>query len=92
MTNNVAHLTEQEMMNDALATEKQLLHAYGTYIAEATCQNLRNELSKIITETQQLQFEIYNAMKSKGWYVVKNAPVNEVSQAVDKYQQVRSSM
>jgi spore coat protein CotF len=91
MTTNT-NLTEKEIINDALATEKQLLHAYGTYIAEATCQNLRNELSKIITQTQQVQFEIFNAMKNKGWYDTKNATIDEVSQAVMKYQQAKSSM
>ena len=85
-------LTDKEIINDALAMEKQLLHAYGTYIAEATCQNLRNELSKIITQTQQLQFEIFNAMRNKGWYDVKNASIDEVNQAVLKYRQEKSTM
>lgn len=92
MTSNVINLTEQEIMNDALLTEKLLLYAYGTHIAEATCQNLRNELSVIITETQQVQFEIFNTMKNKGWYPVKQAPIHEVQDAIMKFQQVRSSM
>ena len=92
MENNINGMTEQELMNDALATEKQLISVYGTYIAEASCQNLRNEMTKIITETQQVQFEIFNAMKSKGWYNIKNAQLNDVQQTFQKYQQVKSQL
>jgi spore coat protein CotF len=92
MENNFNGMTEQEIMNDALATEKQLISVYGTYISEASCQNLRNELNKIITETQQVQFEIFNAMKAKGWYNVKNAQMGDVQQTCQKYQQVKSQL
>ena len=85
-------LNEQEILNDALTTEKQMLNAYSTFIAEATCQNLREQLNRIITETQQTQFEIYNAMQAKGWYQGKNAQLNEVQQAQQKFNTVKMSL
>lgn len=90
--NNSANLSEKELINDALTSEKQLLHVYGTYLAEATCPNLRNELTRIITETQQTQFEIYKAMEQKGWYNIKNAELQEVQQAVQKFQQMKNEI
>lgn len=92
MTHNSPNLSERELLNDILATEKQLLHAYSTYLAEATCPKLRTELNRIITETQQAQFDVYNAMQQKGWYNVKNAQLQEVQQAVQKFQQVQSQL
>lgn len=92
MNTNAQQLTEQEMLTDALTAEKDLLHNYGIFLPECTCQNLRNELTQIITETQQVQFEIYNAMKAKGWYCVKQAPMQDVSQTVQKFQQIKSSL
>ena len=89
--NNQA-LTEKEMMDDGLSTEKLLLQQYTTFIAESTCQNLRNQLQQIITETQQMQFGIFNAMQSKGWYQIKNAPLTEVGHTVTQMQQVQSQM
>ena len=85
-------LSEQECMEDALATEKQLISTYATYVAEASCQNLRNEITKIITETQQVQFEIFNAMKSRGWYQIKNASLPEVQQTAQKFSQIRRQL
>ena len=85
-------LTEQDMINDALSTEKQITDMYATYVSEASCQILRNEITKIITETQQLQFEVFNAMKSRGWYNVKNTDQASIQQAVQKFRQVMSSL
>lgn len=85
-------LNEQEIMNDALMTEKQLLNSYATFLAEISCQNLRNELHKIITETGQVQFEVFNAMKSRGWYDIKNAPMQDVQSTVQKYTQVKNQL
>lgn len=92
MTHNTANLSERELLNDALATEKQLLHVYSTYIAESTCPNMRNELNRIMTETQQTQFELYKAMEQKGWYSTQNAQLQEVQQTLQKFQQVKSEL
>ena len=89
---NQGTLSERELLNDALYSENKLINAYGTYLAEATCQNLRNEIDKIIAETQQVQFEIYDAMKQRGWYQTKNAQLQDVQQATQKYQQIKTEI
>lgn len=85
-------LSEKEMMEDCLSTEKQLLNEYSTFISEASCQNLRNQLQQIMTEMQQMQFGVFNAMQSKGWYPIKNAPLTEVGEAVTNLQQLQSQL
>ncbi|HBR02239.1 MAG TPA: spore coat protein [Ruminiclostridium sp.] len=84
--------TEQEIMNDALSSEKQVINAYGTFIAESTCENLRSELAKIINDKQQIQYQIFDAMRQKGWYNTKNANMNDVQTAMQKYQTMKQSM
>jgi len=86
------NLTEQEMMNDALSSEKQMIAAYGTFLAESTCENLRQQLSKIINDKQQIQYEIFDTMKQKGWYNVKNANLNDVQTAAQKFQNIQQNM
>jgi len=92
MTHNNPNLSEMELVNDIISTEKQMLSSYSTFIAEATCPNLRQELNKIITDTQQTQFNFFNAAESKGWYPIKNAKLQEVQQAVQKYQQMKNQL
>jgi len=86
------NLTEQEMMNDALSSEKQIISAYGTFLAESTCENLRQEMAKIINDKQQIQYEIFDIMKQKGWYNVKNANMNDVQMAAQKFQNIQQNM
>ncbi|MGI6085060.1 MAG: spore coat protein [Acetivibrionales bacterium] len=92
MQQNTSVLTEQEIMNDALSSEKQIISAYGAFLAESTCENLRSEMSKIINDKQQIQFEIFDAMRQKGWYNVKNANLNDVQTTAQKYQTMQQNM
>ncbi|MGI6124258.1 MAG: spore coat protein [Acetivibrionales bacterium] len=92
MQQNTAVLTEQEIMNDALSSEKQIISAYGTFLAESTCENLRSEMTKILNDKQQIQYEIFNAMQQKGWYNVKNANMNDVQTATQKFQTMQQNM
>lgn len=89
---HTAVFTEQEIMNDALSSEKQIINSYGTYLAESTCENLRTELTKILNDKQQLQFQIFDAMRQKGWYNVKNANMNDVQNAMQKFQTMKQDM
>jgi len=86
------NLNEQDMMTDALNTEKLSITSYGSYLAEATCPQLRQEINQIIAENQQVQYEIYDAMKQKGWYQSKNAEMNELQQAVQKLGQLKQGI
>jgi spore coat protein CotF len=89
---HTAIFSEQEIMNDALSSEKQLINAYGTYLAESTCENLRSEFTKILEDKQQIQFQIFDAMRQKGWYNVKNANMSDVQTAVQKFQSTKQNM
>jgi len=87
-----ALFTEKEILNDALSAEKQMITAYGTYLAECTCQNLRSEIMKILDDKQQIQFQIFDVMRQKGWYDIKNANINDVQNATQKYQGMLQQM
>jgi spore coat protein F len=90
--NNNSNFSEKEIMNDALTSEKQIITAYGTYLAESTCEGLRSELTKILNDKQKIQFQIFDAMRQKGWYDTKSADMNEVQTAAQKYQGMKQSM
>ncbi|MCB2289244.1 spore coat protein [Clostridium sp. CS001] len=73
-------MSEKDLMQDLLATEKQVISAYSTGITEASCQNLRNTLIGNFTNDQNIQYKIFEAMKQKGWYPTKDAPDCDVQQ------------
>ena len=84
--------SEKEIINDALTSEKQIINAYGTFLSESTCENLRSELSKMINDKQQIQYQIFDAMRQKGWYDVKNANMSDVQTAMQKFQGIKQQM
>lgn len=73
------NLTEKELMQDLLTTEKQIISSYSTGITESSCQNLRNTLVNNFRGTENIQFKIWDAMHQKGWYPTKDAEDAEVT-------------
>ncbi|WP_376770076.1 spore coat protein [Clostridium bowmanii] len=73
-------MSEKDLMQDLLATEKQVISAYSTGITESSCENLRSTLMDNFKNNQTIQYKIFDAMKQKGWYPTKDAPDNEVQQ------------
>ena len=74
-------LTEKDLMNDLLATEKQVVSAYSVGITETSCPNLRNTLVTNFKNAQDTQFKVFDAMRQKGWYQIKDAADADVQQA-----------
>ena len=92
MPMNNPGLNEQEIMSDLLTSEKQITSAYNTGITETSCPNLRQHLTKCLTGTQEIQFQIFNAMQQRGWYQTKPAPSQDVQSTKTKYNQVKSEL
>jgi len=76
-------LSEKDLMHDLLATEKQVVSAYSTGITETSCPNLRNTLVTNFKNAQDTQYKIFDAMKQKGWYTIKDAADSDVQKAKD---------
>lgn len=87
------NLTEKELMQDLLATEKQVVSSYSTMITETSCPNLRAVLVNNFKNVEGTQYKVFDAMKQKGWYQTKDAAKNEVqqvkSQALQMQQELR---
>lgn len=80
---NTTNLSEKDMMQDLLATEKQTISAYSTGITETSCENLRKTLLNNFRTSEETQYKIFDAMKQKGWYPTKDAPDADVQTVKD---------
>ncbi len=85
-------MSEQDVMNDLLAMEKQISSAYNTGITEASCPNLRQTLTDSLVGIQQMQFTVFDAMRRQGWYQTKDAPDQDVNNAKNKYGNVKNQL
>ncbi|WP_125153388.1 spore coat protein [Clostridium rectalis] len=86
------NLSEKDLMNDLLATEKQVISAYSTGITETSCPNLRNVLLNNFRNAEDTQYKVFDAMRQKGWYPTKDAPDNEVQQIKSQSTQMQQEL
>ncbi|QEK13045.1 spore coat protein [Crassaminicella thermophila] len=87
-----ASFTEKELLNDLLMSEKQVSSAYTTSITESSCTHLRNLLIQCEQNILSNQEAIFQAMRQRGWYQVKKAPLQDVQSAKDKYNQIKNEL
>lgn len=81
-------LSEKDMMQDLLTTEKQIISSYSTGVTESSSMHLRSTLVNNLNCAQDIQFRVFEAMNKKGWYPVKQAQPAEIQQLKLKSQQM----
>ena len=84
-------LSEKDIL-ESLQSEKHIMTQCAMFLGEASCQELRSELARLITETQQLQFEIRNSMKNHGLLDTEEASKHRLSQAEERMMQVKNQL
>ena len=85
-------LNDQDRMEDLLTQEKYLIGAYGTFIPEASCPQLRTVLTNNFTECVQNQYSVFDQMSKLGWYPTKEAPAPEIDAARQKFSQLQGQL
>jgi spore coat protein F len=83
---------EKEMLDDILGDEKEIIKLYSTGMTESTCPNMRQVLLKNIQQANQDQFDVFDKMRTMGWYSTKPAETTEVDQVKQKFQQVQQQL
>lgn len=79
-------MPEKEIMTDALSSEKFVTDTYNTFTNECATQNIRDEFMKILNEEHQIQADVFDTMKKRGWYETPSAQQQKIQQTKQKYQ------
>lgn len=80
------NMGDKEIMNDTLASQKFISSSYDTYANECATPNIRDEFLNILKDEHQIQAEIFTEIQKRGWYQIKPADEQQVTQAKQKYQ------
>lgn len=89
MNSNTPNMTEKELLTDLLNQEKQLVKDYAGNITESSCMHLRQVLTSNLSECSQDQFQIFDQMRQRNMYPVKDAQDQEVQTAKQNVTQLR---
>jgi hypothetical protein len=80
-------LDERERLQDSLVTQKHIAHGYNCAAGEAANPQLMDAFMNILRDEHQIQYEIFNEMRVRGWYQPKEANMNDIRQSFSKWSQ-----
>lgn len=83
---NQKGLQDKEIMNDLLASEKAMTGSYDLLTNECATAQVRNEFLNILNEEHQIQADVFDEMKKRGWYPTPAAQQKMVDEARQKFQ------
>lgn len=92
MQDNTSTLSEKEMLNDILGQEKQIASTYSTAITESSCEDMRKVLTKNVEQCYQDQYQVFDKMRTLGFYQTKQATDQDVEQAKIKFMQMQQQL
>lgn len=81
------NINEKDSLSDLLMQEKEIIKVYGTFLPEGSTTQLRNILKKNMDVVAQQQYEVFNAMQSKGYYQLKDAEDKQINEAKKQFSQ-----
>ena len=82
---NVNMLTEKEILQDCLSSQKFTTTNLNTFAGECVCEQLRSAFLNILDDEHRIQADIFNDMSSKGWYPTQPADQQQLQQVKQKY-------
>ncbi len=77
---------DKEMLTDALTSQKHETGLYNMFANECDCENLRQVVMNILNEEHSIQMELYKEMSKRGWYPVKQAQQEEITQVLNQFE------
>ena len=92
MENNRISMTEKELMQDLIMSEKPGSESYTSGVTESSCSNLRKVLTQCEQNILKSQEDVFNAMNTRGWYNTKKSDSQEVQQAKDTFNQMKNEL
>lgn len=73
-------MTEKEVLQDCLITQKHMTDSYNTYAGECVNEQLRTAMLNILDDEHKIQADIFCGMQSNGWYQVEQADQQKIQQ------------
>lgn len=83
--NNKNQMSERDMMEDGLSSQKQISSNYNTCASECSDNQLRATFLNILKDEQDLGAQIFDEMSARGWYPVKQAQQSDITKAKEKF-------
>ncbi len=71
----------QQIATDVLTSQKTTTELYNKFALESNMPNLHEDFMEILNQEHEMQMEIFELMKNKGWYPVEFAESKKIEEA-----------
>ena len=78
-------MSEEDILNDILLSEKSISNSYSVAINEMSNKYLYKKVMDIFEDTKDIARDIFNLMFSKGWYTLTPEEENKITKSYNKY-------
>ena len=85
-------LTDEEMLNDTLASCKSLMSLLNIYATEASNEEIEDIIEDIYLTMKDNQRNLYKVMYKKGWYKLEKEDTKKINSAITKFSDYRNEM
>ena len=85
-------MSDKDRMSDALASQKFITCLYNTGANECEHMELKSDIMGILHEEHQIQQDIFDDMKKRGWYESREADPEKLEQAREDFRSIGSAM
>jgi spore coat protein CotF len=93
MTGQGQQIADRDILQVCLNESKHLASALNTYIQEASNEQLRRDYMTVLGDIYSQQKQLFDYMQQKGYYNVRNASPQDISQVQNKFSgQMQQSM
>ncbi len=80
-------IDEKDRLTDSLITQKYIASGYNLASSESAGSQLMDTFIGIFRDEHLIHHEIFNEMRSRGWYQPKTANMNDINQHFSKWNQ-----
>ncbi|MBR3818066.1 MAG: spore coat protein [Clostridia bacterium] len=85
-------LTDREIMDDILSSQKHITDVYNTFSNECVNQKLQDDMVKILKEEHSIQFSVFGDMQKKGWYNPGAAQAQMIEETKTKFENIAKQL
>lgn len=85
-------INDQEILDDMLASQKQISGAYNTFGGECVHENLKTDFLNILRDEHNMQSGVFTQMQQRGWYQTPAAQQAKIDAAKTKYQNLSAGL
>ncbi|MBC8570783.1 spore coat protein [Zongyangia hominis] len=78
-------MSDRDRMSDALSSQKYITTLYNAGANECEHMNYKSDVLGILNEEHQIEQEIFDDMKKRGWYEITEASPEKLDKARQKY-------